>query len=285
MAEFIAAAGDWLAAHTSIDSAQRRAIAQLAPTLCADVLAADPPVVAISGAPGTGKSTLAHACAAALESCGVCTIVLSLDDYYLPARERRELAGREHPLFAVRGVPGTHDVRLLVEHLAALRDPDHATLELPRFDKYLDDRVENLLMVEAGFRPECIFVEGWILGVPAQDDSELGSPLNELEAERDTDGTWRRKVNEHLRDYHAALGTLLGVRWYLQAPGWDRVVEWRWRQERDADRRRFTNRSEVAEFLEHYQRLCTHMAATCEQWADRVVKLSQDHVPTLRRTA
>ena len=68
--------------------------------------------VAIAGGQGSGKSTLAKLLAAASELLGRRAICASLDDFYLTHSERRTLAQQIHPLFATRGVPGTHDVGL-----------------------------------------------------------------------------------------------------------------------------------------------------------------------------
>jgi D-glycerate 3-kinase len=54
---------------------------------------------------------------------GVSAVVLSLDDFYLTKAARAALAESIHPLFATRGVPGTHDLTLLNETINALRQP------------------------------------------------------------------------------------------------------------------------------------------------------------------
>ena len=71
-----------------------------------------PVVIGICGAQGSGKSTLSQAAADALLGQGQRVAVLSLDDLYLTPAERQVLAREVHPLFATRGVPGTHDVEL-----------------------------------------------------------------------------------------------------------------------------------------------------------------------------
>ena len=74
------------------------------------------PLIGIAGAQGSGKTTLARAAAERLGAAH-----LSLDDVYLTRAERQALAREVHPLFAVRGPPGTHDLALLEGALAALR--------------------------------------------------------------------------------------------------------------------------------------------------------------------
>ena len=117
MEQFISAADHWLSAHTTIPQEQRTALARLVPELLQKMPEKQPAIIAVCGAPGTGKSTLANACLAGLNSFDTQGIVVSLDDYYLPRAERQTLSETEHPLFSVRGVPGTHDLDLLAEHL------------------------------------------------------------------------------------------------------------------------------------------------------------------------
>ncbi|PTT43253.1 kinase, partial [Stenotrophomonas sp. HMWF022] len=90
-------------------------------TLVADRLAGqrsgDPPLIlGLCGAQGSGKSTIAARLAKQVER----SAILSLDDLYLTRAERQKLARAVHPLFATRGVPGTHDVALGVETIAAV---------------------------------------------------------------------------------------------------------------------------------------------------------------------
>ena len=96
-----------------------------------------PLVLGLCGAQGSGKSTLSLALCERLRAKGLANASLSLDDLYLAPESRAILARTIHPLLAIRGVPGTHDVALgeqILDDLIAGRP----TL-LPRFDK-ADDR-------------------------------------------------------------------------------------------------------------------------------------------------
>ena len=101
-----------------------------------------PLIAGISGAQGSGKTTLAMILGEWLErELGLATACLSLDGLYLRKAERSELSQRTHPLLETRGVPGTHDVARTEELLDALVGVDHAqAVALPVFDKVLDDR-------------------------------------------------------------------------------------------------------------------------------------------------
>ena len=82
-----------------------------------------PYILGLSGLQGSGKSTLARVMKARAEARGWPTEVLTLDDFYYARSEREALAREVHPLLRTRGVPGTHEIELLLSVLAAL--PQH----------------------------------------------------------------------------------------------------------------------------------------------------------------
>ena len=99
---------------------------------------ARPILAGLSGAQGSGKSTLAARLPSLLADRGLRTAVLALDDFYLTRAARQALARSVHPLFATRGVPGTHDIALLDHTITAMLQGQPATV--PRFEKATDDR-------------------------------------------------------------------------------------------------------------------------------------------------
>lgn len=141
-------------------------------------------VVGVCGPQASGKSTLTAVLARLLEQRGLKTAAISLDDLYLTRAERQELAGQVHPLLAVRGVPGTHDVALGVEMLRALRTPGNH--ERPVFEKARDDRREHGAPFEGP--ADVVLFEGWCVGARAQPAEALAGPVNALEAQQDADG-------------------------------------------------------------------------------------------------
>jgi D-glycerate 3-kinase len=285
-AQCSAAAERWLATQTTLPRPSRQALATLAPTMLGAVPEGERVAVGIAGSPGSGKSTLARFLAWLIEAAepgSRSAVVLSLDDYYLPLRERERLARERHPLLRHRGVPGTHDWRLLLSHLDRALAPGADRLELPRFDKGSDDRLPASISLPLGEEPRCVLLEGWVIGAPPQAARELSQPVNELENRSDPDGTWRSAVNEALAGYHHDLEQRLGARWYLRSPGWTQVIDWRWRQERELPReqRRLRDRSAVIEFLAPFERCCQHMDRTAADWADLLLRLDRNHRPTL----
>ena len=246
------------------------------------------PLVGFSGCQGSGKSTLVALMAKVMrEAYGVSAVVLSLDDFYLTKAARAALAESIHPLFATRGVPGTHDLALLNETIAALRQPGaEGAASVPAFDKALDDRTEMVHWRQVSAPVQLIFLEGWCVGLLPQSESELKVPINAMEAEQDPSLVWRREVNRQLATEYTDVFEHLDALLLLQAPSFDAVFEWRWQQEQrlseqfqqdHPDRPDPTmSRSEVADFVLHYQRLTEHALKTLPSRADFLWQLATD---------
>ena len=243
------------------------------------------PVIGICGAQGTGKSTLAEFLAEALNNlAGWSVAVLSMDDFYLPRAERLGLSREIHPLLATRGPPGTHDCEMMASHLRRLRHLKQGeSITLPRFDKARDDRAPPETWPHATGPLDAIILEGWCLGVPPQHDAELTTPINDLEASRDTDARWRTHVNHCLRNNYAEVFSQLDRLIFLQAPDMDAVLRWRGKQERKliaatpARKPGTMNDAQLQEFIQHFERLSRVAMAKLPELADVTLTLDPSH--------
>jgi len=249
----------------------RRLVAQ------ALALPSRPAVFAITGLQGSGKSTLARQMVATALAAGIPALALSIDDFYLGRRERRELARRVHPLLAQRGPPGTHDVALARRTLDALRAMQSGDLvRVPRFDKLGDTRLPPSRWTAVRQRPDLIVFEGWFLGVQPQPASALRQPVNELEETRDPDGTWRAWCNHALAAYAPLWARLDRLAW-LKGPGFELVREWRWQQEcalqRAQPARKAMDRGQLEVFVQAFERISRHAQQTLAGLADEVIEL------------
>lgn len=231
-------------------------------------------VVGICGAQGSGKSTLVARLAALLGEDGVRVATLSLDDLYLPRAERQRLAAEVHPLFATRGVPGTHDIALGMATIAALQRGEGAPL--PRFSKAADDRVPVSEWPHAAADCEVLLLEGWCLGARPQTD--VTEPVNSLEAEEDPQAVWRNYANAALAGDYQALFARLDLLVLLAAPDWPVVA--RWREQQEAELRAIggpavMSSAEVTRFIQHYERLTRWILQEMPDRADLVVRLGE----------
>ncbi len=230
-------------------------------------------VLGIHGAQGSGKSTLAAFYHWYLtRHCQLRVASLSLDDFYLSSAQRRGLAAQQHPLLATRGVPGSHDVALAADTLAALRAGRRC--RLPRFDKARDEPrpTNEWPQVDA---VDVVIFEGWCLAVPPQTEAELQAPVNALEAAEDSDGRWRSWVNAQLAGAYQQLFADIDYLLMLQAPSFDCVAAWRGEQEQKLARRRagdasatFMNAEQIQRFISHYERLTRHALSVLPARAD-----------------
>ncbi len=190
-----------------------------------------PFLVGLHGAQGSGKTTLA-ACLTYLLSdvCNCPTITLSLDDFYLCKADRQQLASDVHPLLATRGVPGTHDLPLLLKTLHKICNGDLPVL-VAKFNKASDDHFAEADWPVINQQPQIIIIEGWCMGALPQTEDALNLPVNSLEQSEDAEGHWRRYVNQQLASDYQSLFALVDYWLMLKAPSFNCIHHWRLEQE------------------------------------------------------
>jgi D-glycerate 3-kinase len=251
--------------------------------LLAERIAAEskrPLVVGINGAQGSGKTTLCRFLEVLLAERGLRAVTLALDDLYLSKAERQRLAAEEHPLFATRGVPGTHDVAAGEAVLEALQSGRPAAL--PRFDKSCDDRSAELERIEGAV--DVVLFEGWCVAAVPQPAASLREPLNALERDEDADGRWRREVNRRLATDYAELFARIDLLVMLKVDGFEQVRGNRRLQEEKLARRApdgvgVMDEAALERFLMHYERLTRWMLEEMPARADVLIPISSDQRP------
>lgn len=242
--------------------------------------ATHPRVVGINGAQGSGKSTLARFLEPLLAARGLRAVTLALDDLYLPRAERLRLAAEVHPLFATRGVPGTHDAALgsaIIEDLVAGRPT-----RIPRFDKASDDRAAEWREVAGPV--DVVLFEGWCVGARPQSETALVDPFNRLEAQEDAERVWRLAVNHHLAGDYATLFGHIDDLVMLRVPSFSVVRANRLRQEEklalsNPGGSAIMDAAALDRFVQHYERLTRWMLGEMPDRADVLIPIGFDQRP------
>lgn len=247
--------------------------------------ASRPLIVGINGSQGSGKSTLTSFIEAYLSSVhGKRVVSLSIDDFYFDQSQRNALAIKVHPLLKTRGVPGTHDVTLALNTFRSL-DKGARTL-LPRFNKATDNPFPQEQWPVIEVKPDFIILEGWCVGAIPQSNSEIKKPINHLEEVEDPLAIWRSFVNTELAGEYQTLFEKIDYRIMLKAPSFDCVYQWRLEQEHKLAAKALEERDgvmsdeEVANFVQHYQRITEHALQYLPEKCDTVFYLDEKRTIT-----
>ena len=255
----------------------------------------EPLVLGMGGPQGCGKTTFCTVVSHVLaKGFGLNAIVVSLDDLYLTQKDRQAFADQTHPLFATRGVPGTHDTQLALSIFDRLKQlQEGEVMYVPKFDKSLDDRKPVYHWQEVAGPVDVIFFEGWCVGAEPMSEASLADPINRLEADKDAEGVWRRAVNEQLSQDYQRLFSLIDVQIWMQPPSFDVVYRWRNKQERVLEEHLHDIHGGVLDtldlkvmspqalkgFMQYYERITRHMICSMVQSAD--VQFSLDEHQTV----
>ena len=244
-----------------------------------------PLFLGINGCQGSGKSTLADYLSTQLSyryklNC----VFFSLDDFYLSQKERMDLSTSIHPLFKTRGVPGTHNIKLLTTTLAKLIKNTGEIL-IPAFNKVTDNPKSKQQWQKVTLPVDVVIIEGWCWGTPAQSEHDLIKPINDFERNFDADGVWRTYVNQQLQQNYQPLYAHMDLWLMLKAPSFACVKQWRLEQEQKlavskpkSENKKVMNKKDVEDFIQYFQRLTEYSLVNLANNMDYVVELNDDRV-------
>ena len=156
-------------------------------------------LIGLSGGQGSGKSTISNIIKIILkEGFNLTTVVFSIDDFYKTLKERKKMSKKINTLFSTRGVPGTHDEKLLLDCIKNLKSQKFKKFVIPKFDKSIDDRLPKKKWQKIKKKPKIVIFEGWCVSATPQKKKDLLMPINTLEKDQDKNGKWRKYVNNKL---------------------------------------------------------------------------------------
>ena len=138
-------------------------------------------ILGFSGGQGSGKTTVAGILKIILKKYFKREIhVSSIDDFYKTLKDRNNMSYITHPLFKIRGVPGTHDINLIKKFFYFIKKKKFKKTKLPKFDKSIDDRLKKKYWFNVKKKPEIVILEGWCVGARHQSNLLIKRPINML---------------------------------------------------------------------------------------------------------
>ncbi len=246
-------------------------------------------IIGLSGGQGAGKSTITSILKFIFKkkyNLDLC--VFSIDDFYRTKSERIKMSKTIHPLFLTRGVPGTHDVKLLSNVIQKLKKKNFKTVLVPKFDKSKDDRFKKTKWQKIKTSPQIIILEGWCVGATQQKKSELTRPANKIEKEFDNKLIWRNKVNNLLKYEYKRLFKKIDKLVYLKVPDFNHIFKWRFAQEQKlkltSKSKRTMSKIQIKEFIMFYERITKHMMKNYSKISDLTIFLDKNHRSKKMRT-
>ena len=89
-----------------------------------------PYFVGLAGGQGTGKTTTSSIIKIILEKYFKLKVFkISIDDFYKTRKERLNLSKKIHPMLMTRGVPGTHDVQMMLNFFKKVKSKNFKKIE------------------------------------------------------------------------------------------------------------------------------------------------------------
>ena len=239
-------------------------------------------VIGLTGGQGSGKSTISKILKIIFEKgFKLNTVIFSLDDFYKTLKERKKMSLKVSPLFLTRGVPGTHDTKMLLDCLKNLKKEKFKKVFIPKFDKSIDDRTKKKNWQFIKKKPNIVIFEGWCVGVSAQKKRDLLLPINTLEKEKDKKLIWRNRVNEELKKSYKKIFSLIDDIIFLKVPSFKHVYKWRLLQEKKliltTKGKKTMSDIQIKNFIMFYERLTRHMLKSLGKKANFLIKIDNDH--------
>ena len=244
-----------------------------------------PFLIGLAGGQGTGKTTTSSIIKIILEKYFKLNVFkISIDDFYKTRKERVFLSKKIHPMLLTRGVPGTHDINMMLNFFKKVKSKKFKSLQLPNFNKATDDRFAKKYWYNIKKRPDVIIFEGWCVGAKPEKNATLNKAINSMEKKKDQKKIWRKYVNQHLKLKYKDLYSQLNCLIYLKAKNFSLLQKWRLKQEnklwlksKKNSKHKIMNKENVISFMQTYQRITENMFKKMTKHASILINLGSDH--------
>ena len=244
-----------------------------------------PYLVGLAGGQGTGKTTISSIIKIILEKYFKLKVFkISIDDFYKTRKERIALSKKVHPMLLTRGVPGTHDINMMLDFFKKSKAKKFKNMKLPNFNKAIDDRFPKNKWNKINKRPDVIIFEGWCVGARAEPSRTLKKTINSMEKANDHKLVWRKYVNQQLKTKYKKLYSQLNCMIYLKAKNFSLLQKWRMKQENKLwlkTKKKFNHKimskGDVINFMQTYQRITQNMFKNMPKYASIILNLNSNH--------
>jgi D-glycerate 3-kinase len=244
-----------------------------------------PFIIGLAGGQGSGKTTISSILSIILKKYFKLNVfVISIDDFYKTRKDRKLLSKNKHPLLITRGVPGTHDIDLMLKFFKKVKSKNFKNLAIPKFNKAIDDRNKKGLWYKLKSKPDVVIFEGWCVGAKAQTNKQLKNPINLLERVYDQNIKWRSHVNDQLKKKYKTLFKQLDGLLYLKAKNFNILRNWRlkqerklWVQTRNKKNLKIMSSVDVINFMQTYQRITQQMFKDAIKSSSIIMNLNNNH--------
>jgi len=244
-----------------------------------------PYLVGLAGGQGTGKTTISSLIKIILTKYFKLKVFkISIDDFYKTKKERISLSKRVHPMLLTRGVPGTHDINMMLNFFRKVKSKKFKRLKLPTFNKAIDDRFNKKRWYDLKSKPDVIIFEGWCVGAKSEKNKTLKKTINSMEKIKDQKRIWRKYVNQQLKSKYKNLYSQLNCLIYLKAKNFNLLQKWRLKQEhklwlnsRRNSNLKIMNKEDLLNFMQTYQRITQNMFRYTPKYASIIFNLNSNH--------
>jgi len=244
-----------------------------------------PYFVGLAGGQGTGKTTITSIVKIILEKYFKLKVFkISIDDFYKTRKERLNLSKKVHPMLMTRGVPGTHDIQMMLNFFKKAKSKNFKKINLPNFNKAVDDRFPKKNWYKIKEKPDVIILEGWCVGAKSELNKSLKKSKNSLEKVYDQKLVWRKYVNKQLKIKYKRLYSQLNCMIYLKATNFNLLQKWRLKQEhklwlktKKSSKHKIMTKGEIINFMQTYQRITENMFKKMPKYASIILNLNSNH--------
>jgi|TARA_B110000438_G_scaffold256006_1_gene263212 D-glycerate 3-kinase len=242
-------------------------------------------IIGLAGGQGSGKTTISSILSLILKKYFKLNVFkISIDDFYKTRNARKLLSKKKHPLLITRGVPGTHDVDLMLSVFKKVKAKNFKSFRVPKFNKAIDDRCSKSLWYKLKLKPDVMIFEGWCVGAKPQTNNLLKKPINSLERDYDQKKNWRLHVNNHLKKKYKTLFNQLDGLLYLKPKNFNLLKIWRLKQEKklllqtkNKKNLKIMNSNEIINFMQTYQRITQQMFKDVPKYCSIILNLNSKH--------